>query len=384
MSKFFIVRSDLLIAFRPNYIRGFIDDFESQRLNKLYTLSAKHDIAHLVAYSLEKNGILKDSELSKLFIGERDKAVFRYRLLRRELEDLSHVLDEAGIAYMPLKGSVIRYYYPEPWMRTSCDVDVLVKREDLEAARSALETKLGYNFKEVYTEHDISLFAPSGMHIELHYDLLDNDRRGEEIISSVWDDSHIATDSSCHYIMSPEMFYFYHIVHMANHFRHGGCGVRTLLDLYLLNHKAEYDRGRIDAMLSESGFAEFEASVRNLSEAWFGDGEKDDFLCDVENFILTGGVYGNKDNRIAVQQSKSGGRVKYLFSRIFISNKALKKKYPILDGRPYLIPWYHLKRWLKLIFDRKTKENAMAEISKTSDAEKSGDKTAAFLQKLNI
>ena len=355
-----------------------------ERLKKLYKLSSKHDIAHLVAHSLEKIGALGDTENAKILTDERDKAVMRYRLLQRELDDLSRVLEEQGIPYMPLKGSVIRKYYPEPWMRTSCDVDVLVKRENLEAAREALQSNLGYTFKEVYTDHDISLFAPSGMHIELHYDLLDEDRRGEEVISRVWEDSHLDTGTSYRYVMSHEMFYFYHVVHMANHFRQGGCGARTLLDLYLLNQRAEYDASCLEAMLSSSGFAEFERAMRSLSEVWFGNAKPNEFLAEVEMFILTGGVYGTQSNRIAVSQVKSGGRMKYIFSRIFISNKALKKKYPILEERPYLIPWYHVKRWFKPLLDRKTKENSLNEISKSSSAEKTEDRTAALLEQLNI
>lgn len=377
-----LVRSSMFDEPLSSEIKETITD---ERLKKLYKLSSKHDIAHLVAHALEQNGLLGDSEIGRAFIGERDKAVLRYRLLRRELDDLSRVLDENGIPYIPLKGSVIRKYYPEPWMRTSCDVDVLVKHEDLDIARAALESNLGYAFKGVYTDHDISLFAPSGMHIELHYDLLDDDRKGEEIISRVWQYSNLDDGAASRYSMCPEFFYFYHVVHMANHFRHGGCGARTLLDLYMLNHHYEaIDRAHLDEMLSCAGFSEFEAAVRELSEVWFGKAEMNDLLCDVEEFILTGGVYGTRANRISVSQVKSGGRFKYLLSRIFISNSALKKKYPVLEERPYLIPLYHVRRWLKPIFNRKTKENSMNEISHTSDAEKNENKTAALLSRLNI
>ena len=35
-------------------------------------------------------------------------------------------LNRESIAYIPLKGSVIKDLYPESWMRTSCDIDILV------------------------------------------------------------------------------------------------------------------------------------------------------------------------------------------------------------------------------------------------------------------
>ena len=355
-----------------------------ERIKKLYKLAKKHDIAHLAAHAILKNGIPDDSECKAPLVRERDQAMLRYMLLQHELDELSRVLDGQGIAYIPLKGSVIRVLYPEPWMRTSCDVDVLVSPEDLDAARDALVEQLGYTLSDVCTDHDISLFTRSGMHIELHYTLLEDDRRGEAVISRVWEHSHLAEDSSCRYLMSDEMFYLYHIAHMANHFTLGGCGARTLLDLYLLNHPARYDRDKLDLMLTECGFVEFERAMRELSEAWFGAGERGELLLDVEEYILTGGVYGTAGNRIAVSQVKRGGRVRYLLSRIFISNKELKRKYPILEKRPYLIPIYHVKRWLKPIFNRETTERSLGEISVSSGAEKTADRTEQLLKQLNL
>ena len=43
-----------------------------------------------------------------------------------------NALEKAQIPFVPLKGSVIRKYYPEAWMRTSSDIDVLVHKEDVE------------------------------------------------------------------------------------------------------------------------------------------------------------------------------------------------------------------------------------------------------------
>ena len=66
------------------------------------------------------------------------------------------------------------------------------------------------------------------------------------------------------------------------------------------------------------------------------------------------------------------------------ANKALKKKYPILEEHPYLIPWYHVKRWFKPLFNKKTKESSMNEIAKSTSAEQTEDMTAELLRKLNI
>ncbi len=61
---------------------------------------------------------------------------------------------------MPLKGSVIRNMYPEPWMRTSCDIDILVEKSSLDVAKKAVQA-IGFEYKGMGS-HDISLFFRFG------------------------------------------------------------------------------------------------------------------------------------------------------------------------------------------------------------------------------
>ena len=118
-------------------------------LPALYKLSKKHDIAHLVGDALDKNGLLLDgSEAKKRFLQERNMAVYRYEQLQYELDCICDTFEEAKIPFIPLKGAVIRQYYPEPWMRTSCDIDILVEEEKLSDAISALKKVLEYTSDE--------------------------------------------------------------------------------------------------------------------------------------------------------------------------------------------------------------------------------------------
>ena len=114
-------------------------------LSELYRLSKAHDVAHLVGDSLSKCGVfanlpdtLEENERATIekikakFDEQIFTAVYRYENINYELERLKETLEEAEIPFILLKGSVIRKYYPEPWMRTSCDIDILVKKEDLD------------------------------------------------------------------------------------------------------------------------------------------------------------------------------------------------------------------------------------------------------------
>lgn len=97
-----------------------------EELAKLYKLSKSHDLAHLVGDALIKNNLIGDGEIKAKFQKQIMLAVYRYEKINYELGRLRKVLNEAEIPFIPLKGSVLRRYYPEPWMRTSCDIDVLV------------------------------------------------------------------------------------------------------------------------------------------------------------------------------------------------------------------------------------------------------------------
>jgi hypothetical protein len=60
--------------------------------------------------------------------------------------------------------------------------------------------------------------------------------------------------------------------------------------------------------------------------------------------------YGTMDNRVAVQQIRRGGKLRYAISRIWIPYDKLKFHYPSLEGKRSLLPFYEVRRWGKLLF----------------------------------
>ena len=153
---------------------------------QLYALSKSHDMAHIVAQGLSDLGLLGVDEISQKFQKQQMLAVYRYQKLNYELEQICQTLEEAEIPFIPLKGSVIRQYYPEPWMRTSCDIDVLVHEEELDRAVALFEEK-GYK-SHPKNSHDVSLYSAGGIHIELHYETIEEGRAADAntILSKIW------------------------------------------------------------------------------------------------------------------------------------------------------------------------------------------------------
>lgn len=323
--------------------------YTPELLSELHRLAARHDLSHLLAFGMKQNGLIsrEQGEIEKAIL----MAIFRCEHIRYECEALYRALEGARIPFLPLKGAVIRSYYPEPWMRTSCDIDVLVREEDAERAKELLVGACGYTYHTLGS-HDISLTSPDGVHVELHYSLMEegNVKDSHKVLKTVWDTAHVREGMTCLYEMSDEMLCFYHIAHMAKHVGNGGCGIRPFIDLWILDHISDADQKGRDRMLAEGGLLTFSRVARKLSRILLEDEAHDDLSMQLEDYILHGGVYGNSENRIAIGQQKKGGHIRYVLSKIFLPYDVIKFHYPILQKHRLLTPLMQLRRWGRLIF----------------------------------
>lgn len=353
-------------------------------LPRLYALSKSHDMAHIVAQGLSDLGLLGEDEISQKFQKQQMLAVYRYQKLNYELEQICQTLENAKIPFIPLKGSVIRQYYPEPWMRTSCDIDVLVHEEELDRAVALFEEK-GYK-SDPKSSHDVSLYSAGGIHIELHYETVEEGcaANANTILSKIWENAVPQSTESVHMLLTDEMFYFYHIAHMAKHFENGGCGIRPFLDLWILEHRVEHDDTTRNTLLEQGELLTFANAGRRLSAVWFDDAKHDKMTEQMQSYILFGGVYGTLDNRVAVQQNKRGGKIRYALSRIFIPYDTIKFHYPILVKHRWLTPIMEVRRWFKLLFQGKVKSSLHElNVNRTMSQEQVAG-TADLLQKLGL
>lgn len=358
--------------------------FSDEALKQLYILSKSHDLAHLVGSALDKIGALSNGEIAEKFRKQTFMAVYRHERTRYELEQISAVLEAAQIPFMPLKGSLIRRYYPEPWMRTSCDIDVLVHEEDLDRAVNALVEQLHFRAEDERNYHDISLHSESGIHLELHFNIKECMDHIDRLLTRVWDYSAKVEGKAFEYEQSKEYLIFHMLAHMSYHFVVGGCGIRPFMDFYLLKTKMGYDDDMVRMFCRECEIETFYDRVLDLTNAWFGDGLHTPTTKSMEAYLLSGGVYGTQTNKIAVAQEKKGGKIKYLLQRIFMPYHHLKTKYPILEKYRVLTPVYQVRRWLSLIFKGRWK-NSVRELKTTKSISKDhAQQIACLMEELGL
>ncbi|MBR7165958.1 MAG: nucleotidyltransferase family protein [Clostridia bacterium] len=367
-------QQNLLFALLRSAIRGELLTEEEKKLCSpdilpaLLTISKKHDVAHLVAFALKQNGLLKaeDAKAGKSIYA----AVFRGEKLTATLREVAKALEAAKIPFIPLKGSVLRSYYPESWMRTSCDVDVLVHRQDLDRATKYLTSTHGYT-EQGRSTHDVTLESPGGIHVELHFDLVEEGRAGDamDVLAQLWDHVILKENTAFSYEMSDPYFYFYHIAHMAKHFETGGCGIRPFIDLYILDRLEGAETASREALLQKGKLARFAEVCRTLSRVWLEGETADPLSVQMQTFLLHGGVYGSVDNRVALNQTKRGGRFGYLFSRLFAPYEKLKRYFPVLEKHRWLTPVMQVRRWF-MLFDPAVAKMAKAELKTNNGLEK--------------
>lgn len=214
-----------------------------EMLEPLYELSRKQTLAHIAGQALSKLGKLGQDEVSRKFQEKSMGAVTNHIRMNHAFHSICKALEEAKLPYMPLKGSVLKQWYPETWMRISADIDILVHAEDHQAAVKCLVDKCDCRYL-IQSNHDVSLCFPGKIHIEVHHMLIEDtvSTAQEKVLSQVWDTACQAEGSQYRYQMSDAMFRFYHYAHMSKHIKNGGCGIRPFMDLWVMNHLVKQDR----------------------------------------------------------------------------------------------------------------------------------------------
>ncbi len=341
-----MIRSELAEGEVSNELK---EKLTTEVLSALYNIAKQHDLAHIVSSSLYRNGVQADHEILAKFQKKEMMSVYRYEQMRYTYQEICTFFNETEIPFIPLKGSVIRPYYPNESMRTSCDIDILVHEEDLDFAVEVLKNK-GYQIKGK-DYHDISLFSPNTIHLELHFNIYENTDDLDVILKDAW--QYARQKERSMYAFTEEFFVFYMFAHMSYHFLAGGCGIKALMDVWIMEHKMGVSYICAAELLEKAGIYTFAKEISNLAEVCFSGKEGDEFSETLLSYILSGGVYGTAGNRIAVKKTKNKSMFAYVWKRLFLPYKSMTILYPVLKKAPILLPFCWIARFFKMLFGKK-------------------------------
>lgn len=319
-------------------------------LPELFKLADRHSLAHIVADYVIGQGVVKSEKVLEKLKQNQIKAVFHNEQMKHTLDLICETFEKQGIMYIPLKGSVLKEFYPKDGMRTSCDIDVLIKENDIDVSVKALQ-KQGFTVvKRNY--HDVSLLSESKILLELHFNVKENHENLDLVLKDAWEYAEL--EAGHRYKFSDEFFQFHILSHMAHHFMGGGCGLRSLMDLWVMKHKMGLDYLKAEDLLKKAGIFKFAEQVSRLSDVCFGNAPHDKYTESMLAFIVNGGVFGNVENRAKYDKAQGEGSVKFIFRRIFPSREVLQKRYTVLEKAPFLLPVFWLRRIARNIFKGNT------------------------------
>lgn len=249
---------------------------------------------------------------------------------------LKEKLLEAEVPHIFLKGFVLKHDYPEPALRTMCDIDILVHTQDypkIDAIAQELGGKRGHS-----DGNHRNYSFPGAVEVEFHPNLLHQDVPVGTQINPGWQYADPNTPNK----MTEEGFYLNTICHLANHFVSGGVGVRFVLDVWVNRYlrKPEPDRAAVEKDLETFGLLEFAQKIETLADHWFGQGENTPLLEELGEYILSSGSHGSADRAMlnAVSLSPGGNQLSALMKKAFYSRAEMEDRFPWCKGKPWLLP----------------------------------------------
>lgn len=351
-----------------------------ETVRRIAELANFHDLAHLVADALFRLSLLSDETPTGEEIGKYQMlAIYRRQTQINELTEISEIFRREKIPFVPLKGSVLCRYYPEGWMRTSCDIDVLVRREDLDRAVAALVSAGDYRAEDGVQYHDISLYSRNGFHLELHHSIMQSLPKLDALLDHVWDFCTPVGADGYEYQLSPSFFAFYHVAHMATHFSVGGCGIRPVIDLWILRRREAYPEAEVAKFCEEASIGKFYACACELSDLWMEEiPPRDEVVRDVERYVFEGGTYGTDERRASIGAARKGGKIGFVFSRLFWPYEMLVPMYPVLKKHKWMLPICQVRRLVNRLRAGKFR-SAVGEIRTTSGVTKEQKEAVARL-----
>lgn len=351
---------------------------------KLYNLACYHKVSNIIYYSLKdvKDEYKMPEDIWQKIYGDYKKGVAKEAVQHVMTEMILEEYEKSRIECIPLKGYVLKGFYPKPDMRTMGDIDIFYNEKKTLKVRQVMKN-MGFKIVKVEDKHD-KYYKKPFMTLELHKSLMGRAEPYASYYKDVWNKMKTRDNSQYIYEFSKEDFYIFLLVHFTKHFENSGTGVRSVLDIWVYNKKFynEMDWDYIKDELKKIKLDEFEENIRGLSEFWFDnkmvEGKKHEFYNLLGEYILSSGVYGTVKNSVMVAMGKKfeekshGKKSKYIygFRMIFPGLEGMKKRFNILNRFPFLLPVFWVFRLVRgILFRRERAFRSVESVYSASDKE---------------
>ena len=107
------------------YIKTFQEAYDEDKMQMMYRFSKAHFVEALTGTVLKKAGVKLPAEWEQSIA----KAIRKVILFDRERAEIFSYMDEQRIWHMPLKGVILKEFYPSIGMRQMSDNDILFDKD---------------------------------------------------------------------------------------------------------------------------------------------------------------------------------------------------------------------------------------------------------------
>lgn len=338
----------------------------------LFNLAENHQIYNMVYPLIQDNPQISAQQKAKW---RHSKMVETAKMVtvNNERAEIYKEFEKNKIKYMPLKGLILKGYYPKESMRQMSDNDILYDFSKRDIVCDIMK-KRGY--KPIATGENSDDFSkPPYCTFEFHRELFFKEHEFCPEFDNLWDNSTQDENSPFMYHMSREDNYIYSVCHMYKHYSTAGCGIRFLADIYVVLKRDNdiLDWNYINSRLESYGILDYEQKSRALAFKLFDEKELDDEEIKLLETYINFGIYGSGKIKLekeilslAEDASVEKAKKKYILKRLFPSVRKMKADYRVLEKKPYLLPAFYIYRFFRALFN---KEKTIAELKNINEIE---------------
>ena len=322
-----------------------IDD---AKFSFLFKLASHHSLNSLLYKVLKDTKVqVSEENLKKLedyYLSNLRKDV----LFAKEREALYKFLNDNQIHFLPLKGLVLRDYYPDPYTREYADNDILFGSNDKDIKKFFVER--GYKCESFRKgNHDVYVKKPF-FNFEMHRDLfIQDEKRFENAYYFAKILEKTTVKKNFEHCLSDDDFYIYFTAHTFGHFIRAGCGIRTLIDYYVYLRSVKLKNEYVNTELKKLNIVQFSHNIRQLSLKIFDTKPLSDDEKEIVLYIASSGTYGTIENSVDYYVREKG-KFRYLMYRLFPPLYFYKRFYPWAYYTIILIPAAWLLRFIRILF----------------------------------
>ncbi len=291
------------------------------------------------------------------------------------LSEIGNAFNKAGIPFILLKGShLAQFVYQDIGLRPMGDIDILVKKEDLQKAEELLH-QTGYRYlkKTLHCQHLPPLSRPDGIKaLEVHWSIMKPIWPFKIDIEGLWERAKTVTiNTSKVMIFSPEDVLLCLSLHTIYQHDLRTFGIGPYCDVAaIINHgNRELDWNKLQTRAHEWGIEKYLHLILHLSHEILGINIPDKILHSAESELLTEQIVLKAKKRILSSEddksfalhlphlrcddfhpnNRLAKRIYFIFQLIFVSKEELTVRYslPIKTKQVY---FYYFIHFLSLMY----------------------------------